>query len=790
MQRIRTFAVAAWAAIMLSACGGGGDSAPGTPPTPTPVAVPATITVNPAAKAEAGEATKFSSSAASTAGLQHKWDFGDGSTSDEASPSHSYAKAGDYEVVLKVSNSAGESREVRSALVVRAMANVAGLVCTEENQSGWCWQRPRPSGNQVNRLVFVTPSIAWRAGDRGEIFKTTDGGLNWVQQRTGTQADLLEADFADDKRGAALGRDDVLLTTADGGATWKLGKAPAGTATTPGLRLLPDGAMYLPDANAAYLSADNGTSWTTVGKAAALSETGVSWYIDEAKRQVSRSADGGRTMAQVYDFKAEASVPGFVSLQAQVIARGDKTAVLRTVAGRTQPEWGIYVEYRNVFHRTVDGGATWTRVQSDSTDSAETEMVALSADGMLLFTQYYGGYPRVSGDGGQTWTAAKAPSGAYLDGVIVGPDRAMIARSVDETWLAEGAGSNWVRMNRPTSGYSGLVPSLGGKVLIALDMLGARQVSVDRGLTWQPLLATPLSNLTPDGFDAAFLDAKTGFVLDPAGKLLATTDGGQTWTVRRGDLAVGGGSVHAVGTQTVVVRDNDGRLLRSSDRGMNWVTDASDVRYRKVEFGKAGLGWGFDSAWRLVATQDGGVTWARVGSEPAIDVLNDVYQSDANNWVAVGYSRRLGPDARYQHFEAIAYTRDGGKSWSNAAYENAPGQSGQQLHAVSASDAKTLWAVGTGSTVLRSDDGGAQWNKVPQTGVDWWTDIGFADAQRGWAVGLGGALMATTDGGKTWAYQASGSKVTLSRLHIVDSKTLWISGTTGALLTSATGGVR
>jgi photosystem II stability/assembly factor-like uncharacterized protein len=788
VKNFKAFALAAFTALVVSACGGGGDAG-GSPPAspPTPVAVPASVTLTAPASAELGEGARFTSSAASLAGLRHQWSFGDGASSSEASPSHGYAKAGDYEVVLRVSNGAGESREVRSAVSVRAMSNVAGLVCTGESQSGWCWQRPRPSGNQVNSLIFVTHLIAWRAGDRGEIFKTTDGGLTWVQQPTGTQADLLEANFADDKRGAVLGRDDVLLTTVDGGATWKLGKAPTRTAPTPGLRLLPDGALYLPDANTAYLSTDSGASWTTVSKMAALSETGVSWYIDEAKRHVSRSADGGRTMAQVYDFKAEASVPGFVSLEAQMIVRSDKTAVLRTVVGRTQPEWGIYVEYRNVFHRTVDGGATWTRVASDSTDNAETEMVALSADGLLLFSQYYEAYPRVSSDGGQTWTAAKAPSGAYLNGVAVGPDGSMIARSGDETWLAEGAGSNWVRMNKPTSGN--VVPSLGGKVLIALDFFGARQVSADKGQTWRQLVAPALSDANLGGFDAAFLDAKTGFVLDPAGKLLATTDGGQTWSVRRNDLAVGGGSVHAVDTQTVVVRDNDGRLLRSSDRGTNWVTDASNVRYRKVEFGKAGLGWGCDSAGWLVTTKDGGLTWARVVSLPAIDNLNDVYQSDANSWVAVGYNRKLGPDAHYQHFEAIAYTRDGGKSWSNAAHEMTAGQAGQELHAVSASDAKTLWAVGTGGTVLRSDDGGAQWKQVQKNRVDWLTDIGFVDAQRGWAVGTGGVIMATADGGKTWAYQASGSKVALNRLHLVDSKTFWISGTTGVLLATATGGV-
>ena len=45
------------------------------------------------------------------------WDFGDGATSTEQSPSHSYTTAGSYAVSLTATNSGGSNTRVRSDLV-------------------------------------------------------------------------------------------------------------------------------------------------------------------------------------------------------------------------------------------------------------------------------------------------------------------------------------------------------------------------------------------------------------------------------------------------------------------------------------------------------------------------------------------------------------------------------------------------------------------------------------------------------------------------------------------------
>jgi len=119
------------------------------------------------------------------------------------------------------------------------------------------------------------------------------------------------------------------------------------------------------------------------------------------------------------------------------------------------------------------------------------------------------------------------------------------------------------------------------------------------------------------------------------------------------------------------------------------------------------------------------------------------------------------------------------------------------LTAVSFADERNGWAVGHGSTILHTADGGEHWDLQHQ---DLQVDqplfsVHFRDKDNGWAVGLWSLMLATTDGGKTWAKVAlpapEGQKrADINLMHLFDGEggKLYVAAEQGLVLGSADAG--
>ena len=66
------------------------------------------------------------------------WDFGDGSTSDQRNPTHTYATAGEYDVSLTVTASSGSDKETKPEFITaeRTVVAVSGRVVDDEDRVG------------------------------------------------------------------------------------------------------------------------------------------------------------------------------------------------------------------------------------------------------------------------------------------------------------------------------------------------------------------------------------------------------------------------------------------------------------------------------------------------------------------------------------------------------------------------------------------------------------------------------------------------------------------------------
>lgn len=95
-----------------------------------------------------------------------------------------------------------------------------GHVLVSESRSEWR-QVPVPTRTMLTAVTAVDNDV-WAVGHDQVIIHSVDGGLTWTLQNSSTAADgpLLDVLFLDAQRGFAIGAYGQLLSTTDAGATW------------------------------------------------------------------------------------------------------------------------------------------------------------------------------------------------------------------------------------------------------------------------------------------------------------------------------------------------------------------------------------------------------------------------------------------------------------------------------------------------------------------------------------------------------------------------------------------
>ncbi|MDM4768393.1 YCF48-related protein [Pelomonas sp. SE-A7] len=777
---LRAHGIGLAAAVLLAACGGGDDSPP-APTTPPVTAVPESLSLTAPAAGEAGTEFQFGNSASGLSGLTFAWDFGDGKQSSDASPKHSFSKGGDYEVVLKVSNSAGASREQRIKVSVTNLANVKGLVCSGASSTGWCWQQPKPTGNERTDLLMLSATSGFMVGENGEIFRTTDAGTTWTAVPSGVTSTLRSISFSSDKDGWIVGDYGALLRTSDGGATWTLSKIAETDSYYNSV-----GALQALDANTAIMgvgysyryTSDGGKTWATSGMQPSLiTPKGVFWSMASYGSQLNKSTDFGKSSSVVMTL----SEPGY-SMNGSAVAVFDESVVmLSSVLYRYDPYTYNY-EYKRVLRRSEDGGASWTRIEpsgleaEDQRGSSMPQIMRASATDKNVVAAFGSSVYR-SADGGSSWKKVSTPSGMYSStfGGTLALGNTLLVPSYGTVYRSEDLGQTWTAIAVGTASSSSLwgLKRINTDTVTVRSSEGSAYVSGDQGKTWKRFQgSSPGQQATYVG--GGFFDGKHGFLLSQQGEMTETTDGGLSWKTKLPGLIQGYGDMQVYGDKLAWLLLGDGRFSRSTDGGASW---SSAVRVGQSGFRRIGLvddkrAWAaysysyYSSSFAL--TSDGGQTWT--DTSPVANVQSLYMGADL-------------PLLGYGNTGMIATSSDNGKTWSQR-------YSGTQVQFLSmtAAEAGNLWVVGEQGVVRRSIDKGQSWTEVNLGSSDTLNHVAFANAKVGWIAGNRGTVFATTDGGKTWARQLTGTLRHLSRIIVVDAKTAWALGDGGTVLATGNGG--
>jgi len=303
------------------------------------------------------------------------------------------------------------------------------------------------------------------------------------------------------------------------------------------------------------------------------------------------------------------------------------------------------VGYGGKILETKDGGFSWEAHES-GTDVAlyavrfanDQQGFISGQDGLILHTA----------DGGKTWQKQES------NAIFQDKDGSKQPLFLFGLWTLD-ADHAWAVGDRSILTST----SDGGKTW------RARKMAMEADLSGGESLAAA----DPVLYDVRFTDAQSGWVVGEFGKILHTTDGGETWHEQEKTLMEGTGifdvldlptlyGVYMTDAQRGVAAGIEGHIARTADGGQRWSFDQLEVEYplidplfRIVELPN-GDGWAVGAAGEVVRRPPGETAWKRAKlGQDVLTWLRGLSFSDAQNgWMVGG-------------FGLIYRTTDGGKSW-------------------------------------------------------------------------------------------------------------------------------
>ncbi len=607
----------------------------------------------------------------------------------------------------------------------------------------WVRQQPPATNAIIHGVFFVDESTGWLVDRDENIMHTNNGGATWQFQTVPPEVDLFwynaSLQFADATHGWALSGENHIVRTTDGGSTW--------TVLNTGVNaVLWD--MHFVDLMNGWVVGDGGTIFHSA-------DGGLSW-----------SAQISNVSTILYGVRFVDQSAGWVAGEAGVILK------------------------------TVDGGDTWLPQASGTNSNLKTIHFQSASSGWVVGS----GIALHTLDGGNSWQPRNnglanvdCRSVSFVSeniGVIAGV--AHDSPSGGAVFYTSNAGVSWSQVIH--IGYELNSVAFGSQsVGYAVGALGVIVKTTNAGASW-----SDIGSLTAGGgWGLDFVNPTTGWYVAGYDGLIQTTDGGATWHHQSsifGGRAIdfintttgwyvrnsqygGGNGIHKTidGGQTWTLQSSvsglwdvsffgslaglavgeNGQILRTNSSGLIWSpqTSGTSELLRDVEMNNAAWAWVVGENGTVLRTTDGGNNWNLVDIGTAGPLYEVEFVNDNTGWIC-------GETFEWPYQPPIWHTTDAGETWTRQT--NVIGASSYwfRLQDIEFVDVSTGWAC-QGSEILHTIDGGEHWFSEEQslgiTGEFW--NLSFVDAFNGWVVGFDGVIaryqssgvhLYVPNGGNTW----------------------------------------
>ena len=253
---------------------------------------------------------------------------------------------------------------------------------------------------------------------------------------------------------------------------------------------------------------------------------------------------------------------------------------------------------------------------------------------------------------------------------------------------------------------------------------------------------------------------------------MRSTDDGRNWqTIKSQDNVYWFTSLYHLGTKAFLVGGSRGQLMRSSDEGISWQTSqiAGEGNIAHLSLLASGRILALTADVGILFSDDGGQSWQTSNADKDTIWLAEAEDPQRRVLVAVGRE------------DSLVRSEDGGKSWNKL-----PAGLGKGVFRLRYIDGVFL-AAGKEGLILRSTDQGKSFQAIslPASTAIW--DFAAIPGLSGGliAVGSKGQIVRSTNHGQSWQQIPSGNSDLLRVIaHDPASNALLVTGRGGSLLQS------
>ncbi|HNG32164.1 MAG TPA: BACON domain-containing carbohydrate-binding protein [Blastocatellia bacterium] len=400
-----------------------------------------------------------------------------------------------------------------------------GLLVSNDNGQNWRVAAGGFPENQIAYRLTASGNVAYAGLYLNVLYRSTDGGRNWVRADAGLPGVFLTALAANGNAvfvgtGNYGGDDFGVYASSNNGRNWRqISEGLTGSTVTS--LALNGNRLFAGTVGGVFLLADNVQDWAEQNaglKSRAINTVlvrGNSWFVGTVSSGVFRSTDRGQSWVEVNN-RLPVSLGGLSVANVQSLVANGGYIFAGLFGGgvyRTSNDGAAWEEVNNglanryvnalkphagslfaatdagVF-RSVDNGGNW-----EPTNLEVQRVVSLASIGNRLLAGTYGGGIFVTENQGEKWTSAGQTNNGLNNSKVI----ALSAGADGSTWFAgtdgggifrsTNGGQSWVAVNADLPpGLSVYAFAVSGAKLYAGSIYGVF-VSEDNGARWKQINA-------------------------------------------------------------------------------------------------------------------------------------------------------------------------------------------------------------------------------------------------------------------------------------------------------------